>query len=98
VEKTIHSGRTLWGKTKVTLQMINWDHSIFALPFALTGVLVAAHGIPPLPTVGWILGGDGFGALGGLGLHSPGGPQAGCAQSPDQDAGDSRRVGFRRGL
>jgi len=37
------------------LEMIKWEHSIFALPFALTGALLAAHGIPPLRTLGWIL-------------------------------------------
>jgi 4-hydroxybenzoate polyprenyltransferase len=42
-------------KTKITLEMIKWEHSIFALPFALTGALLAARGVPPLPTLGWIL-------------------------------------------
>jgi len=35
--------------------MIKWEHSIFALPFALTGALLAAHGIPAGRTLGWIL-------------------------------------------
>jgi 4-hydroxybenzoate polyprenyltransferase len=55
VEQTIHPGHTLWGRTKITLEMIKWEHSIFALPFALTGALLAAQGIPPLRTLGWIL-------------------------------------------
>lgn len=42
-------------KTRTTLEMIKWEHSIFALPFALTATLLAAHGLPPLPTLGWIL-------------------------------------------
>jgi len=42
-------------KTRTTLEMIKWEHSIFALPFALTAALLAAHGLPPLPTLGWIL-------------------------------------------
>ena len=42
-------------KTKITLEMIKWEHSIFALPFALTGALLAARGVPPLVTLGWIL-------------------------------------------
>ena len=46
---------TLWTRTKITLEMIKWEHSIFALPFALTGALLAAHGLPPWPTLGWIL-------------------------------------------
>jgi 4-hydroxybenzoate polyprenyltransferase len=35
--------------------MIKWEHSIFALPFALTAVLLAAHGLPGWRTIGWIL-------------------------------------------
>lgn len=42
-------------KTRITLEMIKWEHSIFALPFALTAMLLAAHGWPPWRTVGWIL-------------------------------------------
>jgi 4-hydroxybenzoate polyprenyltransferase len=32
--------------TRVTLEMIKWEHSIFALPFALTGAVLAAGGWP----------------------------------------------------
>jgi 4-hydroxybenzoate polyprenyltransferase len=42
-------------KTRITMEMIKWEHSIFALPFALTAVLLAAHGLPGARTVGWIL-------------------------------------------
>ena len=45
----------LWSKTKITLEMIKWEHSIFALPFALTGALLAAHGLPAWRTLVWIL-------------------------------------------
>jgi 4-hydroxybenzoate polyprenyltransferase len=45
----------LWGRTKITLEMIKWEHSIFALPFALTGALLAANGLPSLGVLGWIL-------------------------------------------
>ncbi len=45
----------LLAKTKTTLEMIKWEHSIFALPFALTATLLAARGIPTLRTLGWIL-------------------------------------------
>jgi 4-hydroxybenzoate polyprenyltransferase len=45
----------LWTKAKITLEMIKWEHSIFALPFALTGALLAAHGLPPWQTLAWIL-------------------------------------------
>jgi 4-hydroxybenzoate polyprenyltransferase len=42
-------------KTRMTLEMIKWEHSIFALPFALTAVLLASHGAPAWRTLGWIL-------------------------------------------
>ncbi len=42
-------------KIHVTLEMIKWEHSIFALPFALTAVLLAANGLPAWRTVAWIL-------------------------------------------
>src|SRR5260370_906701 len=34
--------------------MIKWEHSIFALPFALCGALLAAGGLPTAPQLGWI--------------------------------------------
>ena len=45
----------LWGKTRTTLEMIKWEHSIFALPFALTAALLAARGLPAVRTIAWIL-------------------------------------------
>ena len=42
-------------KTRTTLEMIKWEHSIFALPFAFTGVILAANGLPAWPIVLWIL-------------------------------------------
>jgi len=45
----------IWHKTRTTLEMIKWEHSIFALPFALTAALLAAHGSPAWRTLGWIL-------------------------------------------
>jgi 4-hydroxybenzoate polyprenyltransferase len=38
-----------------TLEMIKWEHSVFALPFALTGALLAARGWPSFPVLGWIV-------------------------------------------
>ncbi len=38
-----------------TLEMIKWEHSIFALPFALTAMLLAAGGLPAWRTVVWIV-------------------------------------------
>jgi 4-hydroxybenzoate polyprenyltransferase len=46
---------TLWSKTRTTLEMIKWEHSVFALPFALTATLLAANGLPTLRTLAWIL-------------------------------------------
>ncbi len=46
---------TVWHSTRTTLEMIKWEHSIFALPFALTGAVLAAHGIPRLPVLFWIV-------------------------------------------
>jgi 4-hydroxybenzoate polyprenyltransferase len=45
----------LWVKTRTTLEMIKWEHSIFALPFALTATILAAHGLPAMRTLFWIL-------------------------------------------
>jgi 4-hydroxybenzoate polyprenyltransferase len=45
----------LWDKTRTTLEMIKWEHSIFALPFALTATLLAARGLPSLRTLLLIL-------------------------------------------
>jgi 4-hydroxybenzoate polyprenyltransferase len=45
----------LWSRTRTTLEMIKWEHSIFALPFALTAALLAANGLPALRTLAWIL-------------------------------------------
>jgi 4-hydroxybenzoate polyprenyltransferase len=42
-------------KTRTTLEMIKWEHSIFALPFALTAMLLAANGLPGWQKVAWIL-------------------------------------------
>ncbi len=44
-----------WSTTKVILEMIKIEHTIFALPFALMGAAVAARGIPSLYTLFWII-------------------------------------------
>ncbi len=46
---------SLWKSTVVTLEMIKWEHSVFALPFALTGAVLAAGGWPTLRVLGWIV-------------------------------------------
>jgi 4-hydroxybenzoate polyprenyltransferase len=42
-------------KIRTTLEMIKWEHSIFALPFALTAMLLAANGLPGWRKVAWIV-------------------------------------------
>ncbi len=42
-------------KTGVALEMIKWEHSIFALPFALTAAVLAAGGWPPARVLFWIV-------------------------------------------
>jgi 4-hydroxybenzoate polyprenyltransferase len=39
---------------KVTLEMIKIEHTLFALPFALWGAVLAARGLPPLSQLAWI--------------------------------------------
>ena len=41
--------------TRLTLEMVKWEHSIFALPFALTGAVLAAGGWPHASTLLWIV-------------------------------------------
>jgi 4-hydroxybenzoate polyprenyltransferase len=40
---------------KITLEMIKWEHSIFALPFALCGAMLAAGGLPAWHQLAWII-------------------------------------------
>ena len=40
---------------KITLEMIKWEHSIFALPFALCGAMLAAGGLPTGHQLAWIV-------------------------------------------
>lgn len=46
---------SLLKSTRVTLEMIKWEHSVFALPFALTGAVLAAGGWPSWRVLGWIV-------------------------------------------
>jgi 4-hydroxybenzoate polyprenyltransferase len=45
----------LFRNLRVTLEMIKWEHSIFALPFALCGAMLAAGGRPTLHQLTWII-------------------------------------------
>ncbi|HZR64191.1 MAG TPA: UbiA-like polyprenyltransferase [Terriglobales bacterium] len=40
---------------RTTLEMIKWEHSVFALPFALCGAMLAANGIPTGHQIIWIV-------------------------------------------
>jgi 4-hydroxybenzoate polyprenyltransferase len=46
---------TWWKSTAATMEMIKWEHSIFALPFALCGAMLAADGWPAWSKLGWIV-------------------------------------------
>lgn len=43
-----------WGKLRTTLEMIKFEHTLFALPFAFLGAILAANGIPSLSQIVWI--------------------------------------------
>lgn len=43
-----------WYKLLTTLEMIKFEHSVFALPFALLGALLAANGVPSGRQIFWI--------------------------------------------
>ena len=45
----------LFRNLRLTLEMIKWEHSIFALPFALCGAMLAAGGLPTLHQFAWII-------------------------------------------
>ena len=42
-------------KLLATLEMIKFEHSVFAMPFALTGAMLAVHGWPPWRQVFWLI-------------------------------------------
>ena len=42
-------------KLKIILEMIKFEHTIFALPFAFTGALLALGGLPSLRQAFWIV-------------------------------------------
>lgn len=45
----------MFPKLRVYLEMIRFAHTVFALPFAFMGAILAAGGIPPGRTLWWIL-------------------------------------------
>ncbi len=54
---------SIWAKTRTTLEMIKWEHSIFALPFALDGGAAGGERTSRLADAGVDSGGHGGGAL-----------------------------------
>ncbi len=45
----------LWRNVGATLEMIKWEHSIFALPFALTSAVLSSSGWPRSRQIFWIV-------------------------------------------
>jgi 4-hydroxybenzoate polyprenyltransferase len=46
--------KSFWQKLKTTLEMIKFEHTIFALPFAFLGAVLAADGLPTWWQILWI--------------------------------------------
>ena len=46
---------SLCARVKVFLEMIKFEHTIFALPFAFTGAILAARGLPTFYQTFWIV-------------------------------------------
>ena len=44
----------LWKKLRITLEMIKFEHTLFALPFAFLGAILAADGLPSWQQILWI--------------------------------------------
>jgi 4-hydroxybenzoate polyprenyltransferase len=53
--QAVTTPRAPWGKIGVLLEMIKFQHTVFALPFALMSALTAAEGRLGLRTLAWIL-------------------------------------------
>jgi 4-hydroxybenzoate polyprenyltransferase len=45
----------MFNKLKILLEMIKFEHTVFALPFALMGAFLAAGGVPGAAVFGWII-------------------------------------------
>lgn len=59
----------MFKKIVLYLKLIKFSHSIFSLPFALTGTLIAASGIPSLKKILWIIIAMGGARSGAMGLN-----------------------------
>ncbi|MFM7323163.1 MAG: UbiA family prenyltransferase, partial [Armatimonadota bacterium] len=51
----MNASRSLAGRVRIVLEMIRFEHTLFALPFAGTGMVLAAQGMPSVRTVLGIL-------------------------------------------
>ncbi len=45
----------MFRRLRILLEMIKFEHTVFALPFAFLGAFFAARGIPGIAQMGWIL-------------------------------------------
>ena len=45
---------TTWRRFTTTLEMIKFEHTLFALPFAFLGAILAANGLPTVTQIVWI--------------------------------------------
>jgi len=50
-----HKSQMFLQSLRTTLEMIKWEHSVFALPFALCGAMLAAGGWPAPWQLAWIV-------------------------------------------
>ncbi len=53
----MHQGMAMssFNRIKIFLEMIKFSHTVFALPFAFTGVVMAVRGLPTLYQTFWVL-------------------------------------------
>ncbi len=61
---------TVIKNTRLTLEMIKIEHTLFALPFAFLGAVLAANGLPIALADSLDRRRDGWSALGGDGIQS----------------------------
>jgi 4-hydroxybenzoate polyprenyltransferase len=49
------AGGSVMARLRTVLEMIKFEHTLFALPFALLGMVLAARGLPSWRTLAWIV-------------------------------------------
>ncbi len=54
-DRRIRTGIRLLKRLQIVLEMVKIEHTIFALPFAFLGALLAVRGLPSPAQIGWIL-------------------------------------------